>query len=227
MSEQNPIKPCVLLSLELESEGCYAARLDIEGSAIRYSTPGQYLSVAAPGVAPGYFAISNAPEETPKTLELLIKASGPVGSAITAVKPPGPLLLSAAMGTGFPLHEAKGKDLVLLTMGTGISALRPVIQAVMRNRSEYQNVTLLHGARASKSMPFLQEHPAWRAAQIEVWPVFSQQDGERRGRVQEFLGGLSLSRAVVFLSGSKEMIVLSRLALARHQVGPERIFTNY
>ena len=226
MTDSN-LRAYPLASIQPESKGCFLLRLSVEHAAISYQSAGQYVQLAAPSVVPSYFAIANAPLPQANELEFLIKASGPAASAITATQPSSPLLLSRAQGSGFALEKTRGRDLLLLTMGTGISALRPVLQAIIASRHEYGSVTLLHGARSEHEMPFFSEHERWRASQIEVRPVFSQQSGPRQGRVLAFIAEALSPNAMILLSGSKEMIGLTRLELARHQIGPEQILTNY
>lgn len=226
MTDSN-LRAYSLSSIQPESKGCFLLRLSVEHRAISYQSAGQYVQLAVPSVVPSYFAIANAPLHQPNELEFLIKASGPSASAITATRPSGTLLVSDAQGSGFALDKTRGRDLLLLTMGTGISALRPVLQSIVASRQGYGRVTLLHGARTEHEMPFFKEHEHWRAAEIDVRPVFSQQSGARQGRVQAFIAEALSPQTVVLLAGSKEMIGLARLELARHQIGPEQILTNY
>jgi NAD(P)H-flavin reductase len=226
MTESN-LRAYTLASIQPESKGCFFLRLSVEHCDISYQSAGQYVQLAAPSVVPSFFAIANAPHHQANRLEFLIKASGPAASAITATQPSGTLLLSNAQGSGFALEKTRSRDLLLLTMGTGISALRPVLQSIMDSRREYGRVILLHGARTEHEMPFFKEHELWRASQIDVRPVFSQQSGLRQGRILAFIAEALSPNTMVLLAGSKEMIGLTRLELARHQLGPNQILTNY
>jgi NAD(P)H-flavin reductase len=49
-------------------------------------------------------------------------------------------------GKGFRMDDAQGKDQLLFGVGTGLAALRPVIEAIRRRRSDYGEVVLFAGA---------------------------------------------------------------------------------
>jgi NAD(P)H-flavin reductase len=180
------------------------------------------------GAAPaGYFALANAPGRPAGVFEFLIRAGGAAADAIRALSAGASLLIGPPSGPGFPLEKARERDVVLLTMGSGISALRPVIQAISAERAAYGEVALLHGDRSFDRMPFVAEHAAWQDARIRVMPVFSREGGERRGHIHNHLDDIALGGAIVFLSGSKAMEAVAREALAQRGVGADRIFKNF
>jgi NAD(P)H-flavin reductase len=191
----------------------------------QHQKPGQYLSLVLPSGEKGFFALSNVPG-TP-TVEILVRAGGPAADALRRLSVGGRVQASPPGGPGFPLASARGKDVLLLAQGSGIGALRPVLHEIAARRGDFGAVTLLQGERTQARLSFADEHEAWKAARMEIRPVLSRQAAPYQGHVQQHIEGLPLGRAVVFLVGSREMIALSRLTLARFQVGPDRIFTNF
>lgn len=212
-----------------EGEGSTLLVLGVEGGPLGplHTRPGQYLTLVPPAGEKGFFALAQAPGQTPGAFEVLVREGGPAADALRRLSAGASVQASTPAGNGFALDAARGRDVVLLAQGSGISALRAVIQAIAAERPAFGRVVLLQGDRSVARMSFAGEHAHWRAAEIEVRPVVSREEGPRRGHVQHHLGELALGRAVVFLAGGREMMALTRLTLAKHQVGPDRIFTNY
>lgn len=229
MSSQPAFERFPLISVRPEGEESSLLTIDVTGSPLakQHNAPGQYAQVKSPEGPVGYFALANAPGKPEGVFEFLLKRGGAAADALLALTPPAEVAVSAPMGKGFPLEKARGRDLVLLTMGSGISALRPVLQKVVEEREAYGEVSLFHGDRTPQRMPFFSEHATWGAADIRVFAVFSRKEATYQGYVQDFLGEVPWGNAVVFLCGSKEMSALCRLELAKKQVGPDRIFTNF
>jgi sulfhydrogenase subunit gamma (sulfur reductase) len=68
------------------------------------------------------------------------------------------------LGNSFPMDEFKGKNLVIIGGGIGGAPLRPVIQSVLSQRSEYGSLTILWAARNPSLLVFTNEFDDWRAA---------------------------------------------------------------
>ncbi len=57
-------------------------------------------------------------------------------------------------GSAWPIVEAEGSDVVIVTGGIGLAPLRPVIYYVLANREKYGRFVLLFGARAPRDLVF-------------------------------------------------------------------------
>jgi sulfhydrogenase subunit gamma (sulfur reductase) len=81
------------------------------------------------------------------------------------------------MGNGFPMDEFKGKNLIVIGGGIGGAPLRPVIQTVMANRSDYKYFQILWAARHPSLLVFTDEYDEWRAtADTELHLTVDQAD---------------------------------------------------
>src|SRR5262249_940435 len=147
-------------------------KLPAEAAAL-HTAPGQVVKVRAGG-GESYYALSNAPDGS-GAAELLIKHGSAVSDAILAHAQPGATLEGTApFGKGFPIAEARGRDLFLFAGGSGITPLRAVVQHIQRNRGDYGHAALFYGQRADQDFAYRAEHSAWDEAGIRVVLCASQ-----------------------------------------------------
>jgi NAD(P)H-flavin reductase len=68
------------------------------------------------------------------------------------------------LGNWFPMKKFNGKNLIVLGGGIGGAPLRPVIQFVLDNRSDFGSLTILWAARHPSLLVFSDEYDEWRTA---------------------------------------------------------------
>src|SRR5437870_11805139 len=84
--------------------------------------PGQVAILRVNQEEPAYFAVASAPED--RELEILVKRTAGVNSAIFDKHPGNRIDLLGAAGQGFDLDRQRGQDLVFVAMGTRVAPLR-------------------------------------------------------------------------------------------------------
>jgi len=124
--------------------------------------PGQFNMLYLPGKGEVPISISGSPEK-PDTLVHTIRSVGPVTRALCASKPGGSVGVRGPYGTSWPVETAKGRDVLLVGGGIGLAPLRPAIYEILANRSEYNRVILLYGARTPADLLFARELEKWRS----------------------------------------------------------------
>lgn len=196
-----------------------------------YTTPGQYCKVAHPDhEKPGFFVIANAPGAD--HFEFLIKESSPLSATLRTLPVGHPLGVSAPAGKGFPLHFAEGRDVVLLAAGSGIAALRPIVQHLMRERDRYGRIRLIYGERTAERVAFRDEVPHWSGV-VECHCVVSQgvpaEIVTRQGYVQDALKEVASDCAgtVAYICGMGPMVEACKQTFAELGGDPAALFTNY
>lgn len=231
MSETaKPFDEATITSISGAAEGLALVRLDVgEALARSYATPGQYTKAQVEGVGESFFAIASAPGSA--TWDLLLKRGSPLVDAIASKNPGDRLAVATAMGKGFPIERAAGRDLVLVATGSGISPIRAVIEHVRAHRSSFGAVSLHFGARTPQSFAFAGDFDGWRAAGISVRLVVSRPEEANwsglTGYVQSHLGGLDLPNAVVFLCGQKAMVAAAKEILSKQGISADHMFLNF
>ncbi|HKP71307.1 MAG TPA: hypothetical protein VJT82_00110 [Pyrinomonadaceae bacterium] len=209
-------------------------RPDADDAAPRLSfLPGQVASLRAAGAErPFYFAFASAPED--EELEFLVKrAGGDGGQALYHLRAGDGVELTGIVGHGFPLDAHKGKDLVMIAMGTGVAPLRSTLRHALRRPEDFGQIIVLYGARTPDDFCYRDETDTWKAAGVELRQVISKPDGYEwagsTGYVQSLLDHVlpSLAEPVALVCGSPEMITHTRDRLQEMGLPPEAILTNY
>lgn len=143
-----------VFTLELEPEGAQTEE------AQRFA-PGQFNMLTAFGIGEIPISVSGDPAAGGGLVHT-IRAVGPVSTALTRLKPGDRLGLRGPFGTGWPVAEAAGRDVVVVAGGLGLAPLRPVIYRLLAERERYGNIVLLYGTRSPDDILYRREIELWR-----------------------------------------------------------------
>jgi NAD(P)H-flavin reductase len=193
--------------------------------------PGQVAILGVNQEEPAYFAFASAPED--RELEILVKRTVGVSSALFDMGPGDQIDLLGVTGHGFDLDRPRGQDLVFVAMGTGVAPLRSALRHVLSRKQNFGQLVVLYGARTPEDFCYRDETSAWRNAGVELRQVISQPGGHDwsgpTGYVQSLLDHVlpNLKSAVALICGSREMIEQTRDRLQKMGFAPEAILTNY
>ncbi|HEX8423106.1 MAG TPA: hypothetical protein VF634_06830 [Pyrinomonadaceae bacterium] len=195
--------------------------------------PGQVASLRAGSDSRSfYFAFASAPED--EDLEFLIKrAGGDGGQSLYHLDEGAHVELTRVVGHGFPLDPHRGKDLIMIAMGTGIAPLRSTLRHALSRADDFGQIVVLYGVRTPDDFCYRDETETWKAAGVELRQVISKPDGYEwagsTGYVQSLLDNVlpGLNEPVSFVCGSPEMITHTRDRLQEMGLPPESILTNY
>ena len=193
--------------------------------------PGQVAILSLDGKAQSYFAIASAPEDA-GGMEVLIRDSTGSSHAYYSLPQKDTVLVKGPVGKGFPIENYKGRDILLTAVGSAISPMRSVLRSVCHRRSDFGKVTLVFGFRNPEDIPFRKEMDAWKAKNIDITLSASRPDPTwmgRTGHVQAHFGDAlkPLQNPLVLICGMKEMMEQGKAELARLNVAPNDILSNY
>src|SRR5437763_12347341 len=107
--------------------------------------PGQIAKLRVNKEEPAYFAFASAPED--RELEILVKRTVGVSSALFDMGPGDQIDLLGVAGHGFDLDRQGGQDLVFVAMGTGVAPLRSALRHVLSRKQDFGRLVVLYGAR--------------------------------------------------------------------------------
>lgn len=220
-------------------EGVFLRALELDlgttGFAPLFTTPGQYVRARIAGAAKeAFLAIACAPGSA--SFELLLqRAAGAeppkAVDAIAAVPAGGTIEITAPAGKGYPVAEEAGRDLLLFAGGSGISAIRSLLEHVADRRADYGRIVLLYGARTIEEMAYRSRFEDWAKRGVDVFPVLSRAPAGswsgRQGYVMQCLPELALDagRVSAFVTGGKAFDAAVSEALGK--LGVTRIFRNF
>ncbi len=111
--------------------------------------PGQCAMVGIPGVGESFFCVSSSPTEKGYLRFSIMNSGGKNTTALHELEAGDQLYVRGPYGNTFPLDDWKGKHIVTVGGGIGQAPLRPIIQWVRDNRSDYGELTVVYGARTS------------------------------------------------------------------------------
>lgn len=132
--------------------------LVIEDAAAR-CTPGQFNMLYAFGK--GEVPISVSALEGSRITHT-IRNVGLVTEALTRVRPGAVIGVRGPFGTGWPVAELRGRDVVIVAGGLGLAPLRPAVRAVLERRGDFGRVVILYGARTPADLLYTREVERWR-----------------------------------------------------------------
>ncbi|MFN2579128.1 MAG: hypothetical protein ABR607_15755 [Pyrinomonadaceae bacterium] len=193
--------------------------------------PGQVAAVRVVDEAPAYFAFAGAPEDP--ALEILVKRTIGASVALFEMKQGEEIQLLGVAGHGFDLERMRGRDLVLVAMGTGVAPLRSALRHVLQQRDQFGKLVVLYGARTPDDFCYRDETEGWEDAGVELRQVISRPGDHDwsgpTGYVQSLLDHVlpDLQSPVALVCGSREMIAQTRGRLEQMGFPAEAILTNY
>jgi NAD(P)H-flavin reductase len=220
-----------------ETDTLRAVRLDFGALGREHTRPGQVIRMHAGGHSGAPFALANAPRGDGQG-ELLLKRGSGLSDAVIATAVPGATVRATApYGEGFPVENARGHDVLLFAAGSGITAIRALLQWLVERSHdrEHGRLALYYGQRSDRDFAYVREHAAWIDAGVHLVLCASQPTPTwtgARGYVQTVarelrLHEISTENAVAYLSGMKSMIDAVRGELMRFGLPAERSFLNF
>jgi NAD(P)H-flavin reductase len=189
-------------------------------SAYRF-TPGQFNMLYVPGLGEIAISICDDPESIGSVAHT-IRIAGNVTHAMSKLPVGATLGLRGPFGTGWPVQQCAGRDVVIVAGGIGLAPLRPVICHLLTHRDQFGDVNLVIGARASASLLYRSEYSAWAAGGVNVLPTVDRGDDAwpgHIGMVTAILDRLPLRRpadTVVMTCGPEVMMwYVAQMAINR------------
>jgi len=156
--------------------------LEIDGEAPGF-VPGQFNMLSVFGVGEAAISMSGDPAEG-SYLVHTIQAVGAVSTALTRLRPGDAIGVRGPFGTGWPMTEAIGRDVVIVAGGLGLAPLRPAIYRILAERERYGKVLLLYGTRSPEDILFRRELEEWRRRlDVEIEVTVDHAIGQWHGSV--------------------------------------------
>jgi NAD(P)H-flavin reductase len=209
----------------------YRLRLIEPGARLRFDfVPGQFNMVYVPGVGEIAISISSDPEE--ETLEHTIRIVGRTTRVIDGLGVGDVLGLRGPYGNGWPLQEARWKDVVVVTGGLGCAPVTGAIDYMFRRRSNYGRLTIVHGVKKPADLVRRERFEAWRREpDTRVLMTTDEPDRawrDRSGVVTELFEEIEFNptRTLLFMCGPEVMMVYAIKNLRTRGLPDERMFVS-
>lgn len=130
--------------------------------------PGQFFEVSIPKYGEAPISISGMGDDY---VELTIRRVGKVTREVFERYVGDSLMLRGPYGNGFDVEKYKGKELVIIAGGTGLSPVRGVVEYFGRHPDEIESLTLIAGFKSPADILFLEELGRWKQTMKVVLTV--------------------------------------------------------
>jgi len=193
--------------------------------------PGQFNMLYVFGVGEVPISISGNPLD-PAPLTHTVRSVGAVSAALCAVKRGASIGVRGPFGSGWPVSEATGKDVLIVAGGIGLAPLRPAIYQIMAQREQFGRISLLVGARTPDDLLFAEEIQEWRGRfDLDVRATVDSASGGWRGHVGVVTSlipeaQIEPSDAVAFVCGPEIMMRFTITELRRRGMPAEHIYLS-
>lgn len=190
-----------------------------------YKKPGQFLEIQL-GDEKKPFAIASAPGSA--DIELLVKQDSGIAERLCSMKKGEAVDCSEALGAGFEVNRAVGKNTHLFSMGSGLAPIRSLILWREQRKFLPSFLTLWQGAHTREHLPFYDEYEFWEKSGILI-RLCLDRNSDRPEKVTDALLRIrpDLSKSAAYWIGSQGFGEdIGRIAL---QLGlaPQMLLTNH
>jgi NAD(P)H-flavin reductase len=189
------------------------------------------FSVFGRGEAP--FGIANSPTRG-GYVECSVKRVGKVTNALHDLNLGDTVGFRGPYGRSFPLDRMKGKNLIFVGGGIGMAPLRSLLWNCIDTRKDFQDITVVYGARSTADLVYKQELQEW----VDMPDVNTVLTVDPGGEDESWKGEVgfvptvlekvnpSPENAVVITCGPPIMIKFVLVSLSKMKFEPDQIITT-
>ena len=164
-------------------ENLYRIRIINEEERKRFTfNPGQFLMLELPGIGEAPFCISSSPSSH-GDVELCIRKIGNLTNFLSRACRGVRVGIRGPFGTGFPMEEMHGQNILLIAGGLGLAPLRSPIAYVQENRNLFDRVNIIYGTKEPAQLLFTYQYDTWRKDDIELDIIVEKADHTWKGPV--------------------------------------------
>jgi len=202
----------------------YTFRMTYEGDV----RPGQFFEVSMPKYGEAPISVSGIGDGL---VDLTIRRVGRVTGEVFEKYVGDHLFLRGPYGNGFDVDLFKGRELVIVAGGTGVSPVRGLISYFADHRDECISTTIITGFKSEKDILFRKDFERWRKQinVIQTLDVGEETAEHKVGLVTQFIPGLEVSdvgKAAAVVVGPPAMMRFSLKALLERGFKEENIWIS-
>ncbi len=193
--------------------------------------PGQFNMLYLYGVGEVAISIVSDPEKK-NILSHTIRAIGRVTKALQRLQPGDRIGIRGPYGRGWPLEQAKGKDVVVVTGGLGCAPSVSIINYILERRSQYGNLSILQGVKHSEDFIFKKQYALWKKSPHTEIHIAADQAGPKWpwsvGYVTDMIDKIKLNPAntVVMMCGPEMMMNTAIKVFSKKGVSEDHLYLS-
>lgn len=226
--------PAEIVEVRRETPGVYTYRLRFRDEGLRQGyrfLPGQFNMVYVFGVGEVAISIVSDPDD-PELLDHTIRIVGNVTGALERLKEGDTIGLRGPYGSAWPLKEAEGKEVIVVTGGLGCAPVVSVINYIAQRRERYGKLKILHGVKTPKDLLYRERFRAWEHhPNTEVYLTVDHPDKAWKynvGVVTNLFDQVEIDprHSIVMMCGPEIMMRYTARSLLSRGVAADRIYVS-
>ena len=203
----------------------YTFRLTYEGDV----KPGQFFEVSIPKYGEAPISVSGIGDDT---VDLTIRRVGKVTNEIFERYVGDKLFMRGPYGNGFDTSNYKGKEIVVIAGGTGLSPVKGVVDYFCSHSEETQGMTLVAGFKTPQDILFMEDFERWKQSMEVILTVDCAENDTvcQIGLVTQYIPQLNLknvSEAVAIVVGPPMMMKFTTQGLLTRGFHEENIWISH
>ncbi|MDO4553378.1 MAG: anaerobic sulfite reductase subunit AsrB [Bacillota bacterium] len=202
----------------------YTFRMEYNGPV----KPGQFFEVSLPRYGEAPISVSGIADGL---VDFTVRKVGKVTGEIFEHHEGCSLFIRGPYGNGFDLEQYRGKELVVVAGGTGVSPVRGVVDHFARHPEECKSLTLIAGFKSPDAILFRDDFERWAETARVILTVDAAPEGSghRVGLVTQYIPDLTLdevSTAVAITVGPPVMMRFAAKALLERGFREENLWLS-
>jgi NAD(P)H-flavin reductase len=167
-----------------ETDDTFTLQIDLGAMGETFSfLPGQFNMLYVFGLGEAAISISSDASQG-GMLAHTIHRVGTVTTGLAQMKRGDVIGLRGPFGSAWPITAARGKDVCIVAGGIGLAPLRPVMYAMLRERTAFERIILLYGARSPLDLLYRVELEEWaKEHNVEVLVTVDRGDSSWKGYI--------------------------------------------
>ncbi|MCF6776479.1 FAD/NAD(P)-binding protein [Thiotrichales bacterium 19X7-9] len=220
-----------------DADEIFTLRLELTDPQLREKyrfQPGQYNMIYLYGVGEVAISIVNDREFNPNRFEHTIQVVGRVTKGMAKLKKGDRVGIRGPFGTQWPIKNAYGKDVVIMTGGLGNAPLVALTECLLQERERFGKLYVVQGLRHSDGLIYQDKYTRWNElANTEV--IITRTEGESfgpwkwyQGFVTEAIDDLDIDYAntIVMSVGPEIMMINVAKAFIKKGVPEAQIYVS-
>ncbi len=217
-----------------ESPGIFSLRLqyvDTHVQDIFEFQPGQFNMLSLFGVGEVPISIVSDPDDS-HFFDHTIRVAGRVTEALSRLQPGDRVGIRGPFGRGWPMAQAEGQDVVVVTGGLGCAPLVSVIRYLLRRRDRFGDIHILQGVKNEDDLIWRRQYEVWSREQGVNVQLAADMPGKewpwQQGLVTELINtlDLNLEKTISMLCGPELMMLAAIAQLRDLKLDDQRIWLS-
>ncbi len=203
----------------------YTFRMEFDGEV----KPGQFFEISIPKYGEAPISVSGIGDGT---VDFTIRKVGKVTNEIFENYVGDRFFIRGPYGNGFDVENYKGKELVVIAGGTGLSPVRGVVDYFARHVEEAAGVTLIAGFKSPKDVLFKDDFEFWNSKINVIQTVDTAPEGYEGpvGMVTKYIPDLkieNLENTAFICVGPPVMIKFTVMEILKLGIAEENIWISH